>query len=229
MCSAGNDIISLAEIDVHRTRTKQFYSKILSVAEIENYYKSFSLIVAFEHYVWLLWAMKEAAYKFLKRINTDLIFTPVKFQIKELNVSKKHANQRFDKTQINNDLAGNVLFKAVVENEDEKIYAEAEIFDELIFSVVSEDQDFCNIYCGLCKISDSSHNYQSLAVRNLLVSAVIEELGYGPLNITNDIYGIPFLFYEGKQLSIPISISHHGLYVSYSFKYTCESPFVQKR
>src|ERR1700740_2467205 len=84
MISAGNDVVSLAAIDITRTNQHKFYSKILSDSEIPLY-NEFSLAqIPFEHFVWLLWSIKESAYKFLQRNNPGLIFTPVKFVVNDL-------------------------------------------------------------------------------------------------------------------------------------------------
>src|SRR5476651_714407 len=88
MSSIGNDIIALKTIDVPRTQNPRFYSKILSPAE-QLLYQSCCPTLHFHHFVWLLWSIKESAYKCLQRLQPELVFSPVKIEISHLDVAKK--------------------------------------------------------------------------------------------------------------------------------------------
>ena len=68
MISTGNDIVALGLINKQRTCEPRFYSKILSASEQALYHQSEFTALPFEHYVWLLWSVKESTYKFLKRL-----------------------------------------------------------------------------------------------------------------------------------------------------------------
>src|SRR5215469_9103806 len=89
MTSAGNDIVSFSAINSARTKQQRFYSKILTTAEENIYRQPGFASIPFENFVWLLWSVKESAYKYLKRANPALIFTPVKFIVRQLDAPEQ--------------------------------------------------------------------------------------------------------------------------------------------
>ena len=94
MTGIGNDIIDLKHSNNNRAADKQFYTKILHGAELELYSQtSFS---SFEQFVWLLWSIKEAAYKYLKRNEPALLFVPHKIIVQELLCIPTHAPKLTD-------------------------------------------------------------------------------------------------------------------------------------
>ena len=78
MTSTGNDIVSFAATNLIRTKEPIFYNKILSEQEIAAYARLHHQFLAFDVYIWLLWSVKEATYKYLKRLDPGLIFSPTK-------------------------------------------------------------------------------------------------------------------------------------------------------
>ncbi len=77
MKSAGNDIVALNAVDHQRTVSANFYSKFIIPAEQDLYKQSPAMeTVSFCSFVWLLWSVKESAYKFVKRLQPELIFSP---------------------------------------------------------------------------------------------------------------------------------------------------------
>ena len=211
MLSAGNDIVSLSEINVARTQTEPLYSKILSVSEIALYEKLKSAIL-FEHYVWLLWSIKESAFKYLQRIDPELLFTPVKFGITQLNIPKGYFLVSFDGNENTLTITGNVEF------DNYKIYSRSVIYKELISSVVDADKDFKGVYSAIKYIDSTVNTVQSAAVRSFLIDHLVKETGTSNLTIGKNADSIPILFEGAKELQIPVSLSHHGHYIAYSFK-----------
>jgi phosphopantetheinyl transferase (holo-ACP synthase) len=224
MHSAGNDIVSLAEIDMLRTRAKPFYSKILSVTEVGNFNQLVSPAIPFEHYVWLLWAMKEAAYKFLKRINPDIKFIPVNFLVKGIHNTDPSIGEYFDLTKTDDaEINKSMIFRATVEIGVHTVYAAAFISDNAISSVTSGNYNFDHIFYGLKTITDSGSDNQSSSARKFLNEAVAKVTGFGALTLFKNAHGVPFLHNEGTEVPIPVSISHHGRYIGYSFKFSPRS------
>src|ERR1700760_4400635 len=82
--STGNDIVALQATRPEKTNLPRFYSRILTVAEQELYYRLDRPGLAFDHHTWLCWSIKESAYKFNKRNSPDLVFSPLKITISEL-------------------------------------------------------------------------------------------------------------------------------------------------
>src|ERR1700739_3692703 len=84
MTSTGNDIVALTAINVARTKQPNFYSRIVTSGEQELYYSTLQDQLPFEHFVWLVWSVKESAFKYLKRVDPGLIFSPSKMRMVEL-------------------------------------------------------------------------------------------------------------------------------------------------
>jgi phosphopantetheinyl transferase (holo-ACP synthase) len=211
MLSAGNDIVSLSEINIARTKTEPLYSKILSVSEIALYEELKSAIL-FEHYVWLLWSIKESAFKFLQRIDPELLFTPVKFEITQLHIPKSYFAVSFEGNESPLIISGDVEF------DNYKIYSRSVIYNELISSVVDSDKDFKSVYYAIKYIDSTVNTVQSAAVRSFLIDRLVKETRTPNLTIGKNAEGTPILFEGSKELPVPVSLSHHGHYIAYSFK-----------
>jgi phosphopantetheinyl transferase (holo-ACP synthase) len=211
MFSAGNDIVSLSGINVARTKTEPLYSKILSVSEIALY-EGLKSAVLFEHYVWLLWSIKESAFKFLQRLDPELLFTPVKFEITQLYIPKGYLLVNFDGNESPLTITGHLRF------DNYKIYSRSVIYKELISSVVDSDEDFKGVFSHIKYIDSTVNTVQSAAARNFLIDRLTKEIGALNLTIGKNAKGTPILFEGSKELPIPVSLSHHGHYIAYSFK-----------
>ena len=72
MISAGNDIVSLTATNVTRTKSPEFYSKIISPAEKALFDTLDQEVLPFHRFVWLLWSVKESAFKYLHRLDPIL-------------------------------------------------------------------------------------------------------------------------------------------------------------
>jgi phosphopantetheinyl transferase (holo-ACP synthase) len=221
MLSAGNDIVVFSEIDVARTNTPQFYTKILSEPEIALY-ERFSANILFEHYVWLLWSIKESAYKFLKRIHSEIVFTPVKFEIKHLRISAEYGSVNFTGKEVTLPLTGNVQFDIYT------LYSKSFIERELISSVVDSDERFDDVYSNNKKINSVNTDIQSAEVRIFLIGELKRLTGKSDLTIKKNAKNIPVLFNGQEELPIPISLSHHGRYIAYCFNLKKKQKYFRK-
>src|SRR3569833_2758935 len=170
MTSAGNDVVSLAAIDITRTNQHKFYSKILSDSEIPLY-NEFSLAqIPFEVFVWLLWSIKESAYKFLQRSNPGLIFTPVKFLVTNLLLPRNYSASDFNSSAIEG--AG---FKSIstipstLTFAENKLSARSILHNEFIHTTINFCDDFEIVLCGIKKIDSDKSDIQSAEVREFLL------------------------------------------------------------
>ena len=218
MRSAGNDIVSLEEINVSRTITQQFYSKILSAAEVALYEKLVPAVIPFEKYVWLLWSIKEAAYKFLKRLDPALVFTPVKFEVTQIDIPKGYSIAVFNTEIVETGFGDTSTLKSVVEVGGYTVYVNSIIYTKFISSVANSEANFDTVFWGIRKIDFTDNMYQSEEVRRFLYRQVSEVTGIKEVTINKDPNGIPLLSDSKKELMIPVSLAHHGHYIGYSFK-----------
>jgi hypothetical protein len=161
--------------------------------------------------VWLLWSIKEAAYKFLKRLDHDLIFTPVKFEVRQLHTSAEYGSVNFTRKEV-------ILFlTGVIQIDSYELYSKSFIEQEMIWSVV-DDELFSGVCSGTKLIKSTDTCIQSAEVRKFLINELKKHIEKPDLTVYKSAADVPILFSGQEQLHIPISLSHHGHYVAYSFK-----------
>src|SRR5450756_2548986 len=114
MKSAGNDIVALRSVDKQRTSQFRFYSKILSALEQALYHQPQFTEMPFENYVWLLWSVKESAYKYLKRTFPSLVFSPIKFVIQHIKIPAGPLMTKFEGIQWENTGYGEEFYRGKV-------------------------------------------------------------------------------------------------------------------
>jgi phosphopantetheinyl transferase (holo-ACP synthase) len=218
MISTGNDIISLNAINITRTNQEKFYSKIFSPTEKELYNQAEFTTIPFENFIWLLWSIKESAYKYLKRNNPALVFIPIKFTVKQLLIPPGFTLTNFGATQLESTGFNNIpALKGVITIGTDTLYSSSLMYRELIVSVVNDDENFENVCWGIKLIERVDPEYQSTAVREFLVESLQEVLHLDGLVIGKNAIGIPTVLKEGGQLPVAVSISHHDKLIAYSF------------
>jgi len=219
MISTGNDIISLNAINITRTKQEKFYSKILSPTEKELYNQAEFAAIPFENFVWLLWSIKESAYKYLKRNNPTLVFIPIKFTVKQLLIPPGYTLTNFETTQLEGAGFNNkAALKGVITIGDDTLYSNSLMHRELIVSVVNDAENFKNVCWGIKLIDGSDPEYQSTAVRKFLVERLKEVLHLDGLVIGKNAIGIPTVLKEGGELPVAVSLSHHEGLIAYSYR-----------
>jgi phosphopantetheinyl transferase (holo-ACP synthase) len=237
MTSIGNDIIALKTIDISRTRSFRFYSKILSVSEQQLYQEQFTAI-PFELFVWLLWSVKESVYKCLQRHQPNLIFSPVKIELKRLIVPAVQSSS-FHGQLANTGFTDSECFCSEIRLGPRRFSSRSVIYgDEAIFTVAQPAEDchaesvepsgadlrqtqadntnFSDIHWGIKQINSSGFETQSAAVREFLLEILYILYPGRELRIIKNDAGCPFLFVDGQAVEQRISLSHHGEYVGYA-------------
>lgn len=200
MKSAGNDIVALTAVDIQRTISPNFYSKFIIPQERDLYEQSSALkTVPFYGFVWLLWSIKESAYKYVKRLQPELIFSPSKFVVESIE-------------EAGDFLVGTVLFQ------DIKLYYSSLLTEEYIETVVDAQKAFDDVYHEVIKIDQSDSESQSAAVRTLVLQKLKSVLRRDDLTISKADAGYPVIWLAGKPLDIPLSFAHHDCFVGYAFK-----------
>lgn len=206
MISAGNDIVALNLVDKQRTLLPTFYSKFITPAELLLHKGS---AISFENFVWLLWSVKESAYKYLKREAEDLVFSPSKLIIQNLSVSVET-----DFKYLNTDQPVDVFYDGIVSTGSSAIKFKSAINAQFIATVINEG-DIC---WGLQSVPHDDYHTQSNAVRLLALAKLNDLILADDLWIDKHPSGYPFIVNGTHQLRTPISFAHHGCYVSYVFQ-----------
>ena len=217
MISAGNDIVSLTATNVTRTKSPEFYAKIISPAEKALFETVDQSVLPFDRFVWLLWSVKESAYKYLHRLDPGIVFTPVKFEVQSIESPAGFVCTESGADQILGEgFYGLTTFKGHVIFGDKKLFSRTIVFTNFIASFVNVDDDFGRVFWGIKRIEESTYHLQSGAVRKFVLSELARVSGLENLAIEKDENEIPELSNNGKPLQVPVSLSHHERWVAFS-------------
>lgn len=218
--STGNDVVFLPATRPERTNLPRFYSRILTAAEVEGFQRIAPSGLPFDHYIWLCWSVKESVYKFQKRSCPEIAFGPLRIEVRQLEAP--HGDQDFyagivggpyreqpgDRQPSHADPAP---------ASDLTLYSRSWVRDDVIFTVVSEDQQFTDTHWGFSAINSPAYADQSAAVRRLALGELSSVLSRNDLRLEKDAAGCPIVLAGDWPLAIPISLAHHERYIAYSF------------
>jgi phosphopantetheinyl transferase (holo-ACP synthase) len=217
MLSTGNDIVALDYIDVNRSNDRRFYSKILSASEQELYHSSGFSIYSFDKYLWLLWSVKESAFKYINRNQPDLIFSPTRIIINQINFPVHLNNSDFTSDFVGeiinteHNFSGHLIFGS------KYYYFNSKINQNYIATVVSEDEKFEFTQWGIASIKSNKYEHQSKEVRSFFLKQMALQIPGFELKVEKNKVGCPLIYNGSSELEIPVSFAHHGRYISYSF------------
>ena len=217
MQSVGNDIIDLRAINTQRSNDSRFYTKILSVSEMALYRRPEYAHISFEHFLWLLWSIKESGYKYLKRGIPDLVFSPLKIIIQSIDLPADTAVKYFNSGQWEGDVTGEDCYKGSCIFENNTIYFKSKFYAELIATVVSEDENFEHTRWGIQTIEYADTDHQSKKVRSFFLKRLNAFIPDNDLRIEKDTAGYPLIYSGTKELKFPVSFAHHAHFIAYSF------------
>lgn len=218
MISTGNDIIALKAIDRNRTREKKFWSKILSLSESNLYLHERFATLPYENFVWLLWSVKESVYKCMQRNNPKLLFSPRKIIIESINFPERDTITIFGKGEHEQtSFHEGECYHCTANVEEEIFYSRSKFYDELVYSVASNNEIFENILWGIKFIDQIDYENQSAEVRSFVLKKLNSFFPEDNLEIRKNAAGCPILMNGIKELNIPLSFSHHEQFIAYSF------------
>ncbi len=187
----GNDIVDLNLAAVqHNWKRNRFLNKVFTEYEQELI---FSSKIPFKM-VWLLWSMKESAYKIYVRQNQNRFFNPKK-------LACKLTSQMEGEVEINSEV----------------YITKSEINRDFIYTIASLKNDK-NILSTAFKLDDTSYTTQHKVSSKKLRDAISKKwkLSVKDIHIKKNGVGVPKLFLNTKELSSSFSISHHGHYGAYA-------------
>ncbi|MGF7078193.1 4'-phosphopantetheinyl transferase family protein [Mucilaginibacter sp. UYCu711] len=206
MISAGNDIVALNLVDKQRTLLPAFYLKFITPAELSLHKES---AISFENFIWLLWSVKESAYKYLKRSDESLVFSPSKLIVQNLSIPAES-----DRVYLDTDQIVDTFYDGIVSTGSSTIKFRSAINNQFIATVINEG----DVYWGVQAIADSDYHTQSNAVRLLALAKLNDIILADDLWIDKHSSGYPFIVNGTHPLRSSISFAHHGCYVSYAFQ-----------
>ncbi|MDR3681621.1 MAG: 4'-phosphopantetheinyl transferase superfamily protein [Flavipsychrobacter sp.] len=209
MNSIGIDIVALHEVDIQRTVLPQFYSKIITAAELACYDAA---AMPFYQYIWLLWSVKEAAYKCASRLQPGLLFSPTRTLVSNISILATAASN------YGPELQDDVII-AQVEVNGLQLHTHSVVTENYIVSIACTGS-FDEVQWDVRHIDDPHPDNQSAMVRQLVIKE-LQEYYPQPCNIAiaKTIEGLPIIVRDDSIVddNMPLSFSHHGHYVAYAF------------
>ena len=187
----GNDIVDLKIASVKSNwQRKGFLEKVFSIDEQDLILRSTNSF----QMVWLLWSMKESAYKIHVQQYGGRFFAPKKFQCtlssNVAGIVKIDENQYFTNSILNT----NYIATTATLNDDN-----SQLIDNFHLKVNKYNYQHTTCYSKLKQIVSSK------------MSLPLQEF-----SIIKNSRGIPKLFFQGGEQPISFSISHHGNYGGYA-------------
>jgi phosphopantetheinyl transferase (holo-ACP synthase) len=193
----GNDIIDISEALKINWERKGFLNKIFCKNEQDLILNSKNPGLM----VWLLWSMKESAYKIFQRHELKRVFNPLKFKCQLTGINSCFYYGRVDFNNLSY-LTGSEISADTISTI--AVYGDADSLNKIIKG---------NIKCSSSEYSIQHQELYDFALEDISerIKKPAEEL-----SIKKDLYGIPRLFIKNSQLSMPVSLSHHGSYAAYA-------------
>ncbi|MDF2432028.1 MAG: hypothetical protein JWP44_1659 [Mucilaginibacter sp.] len=216
MISTGNDIVALKSVNKIRTNEYNFYSKILAAAEQALHCQPEINGIPFENYVWLLWSVKESAYKCLKRNDPSLLFSPTKIIVTHIKTPLNQSAFKSADVELENPAGEDDFYNGKVQYGPKIFYFRSIITGEWISTVVNEHENFENVHWGIRTIDNTGYKHQSNAVRQFVLSK-LNSIYDNDLQIVKSPVGYPVVLNDELDMCIPVSMAHDGNFVAYSF------------
>ncbi len=213
MNSIGNDIVALNQTYTHRTIQKRFYSKILSANEV-SLFNNHDFEIPFESFVWLCWSIKESVYKLIKRHHHEIVFSLTKIIVEKIKKPQKQTKinpQKHEGISFYDD----ECFCCEVLYNNHYYYTRSFVNNCFIFTVANNNNCFTNVFWGIQNIDNGSHAFQTQLVRTFALEKLQQQFENEGLKIEKAEAGFPFIV---PYQNIPLSFTHHGNFVGYSFK-----------
>lgn len=187
----GNDIVDLALAGSSpHWKTQRFLDKVFSAEEQCLIKQAEDKFLA----IWRLWSMKESAYKSYIQYNHVPFFAPLKITC-----------------QLTSNLTGVVSI-------DDAIFQTSTQIAEKFIHTISYSYVTSEVISDIGRLEDSSyknqHNESHKSVLNVFSSLLNTDSEF--LRIKKTDSGIPVLFKNDIEQSIPLTISHHGNYYAYA-------------
>ncbi|WP_052184251.1 4'-phosphopantetheinyl transferase superfamily protein [Psychroserpens sp. Hel_I_66] len=186
----GNDIVDL-KYSPSNWKRPRFLDKVFTKNE-----RSLILSSENEHQtIWLLWSMKEAAYKVHVQQFGERFFNPKRL-VCEL-ISEKNG---------------------LVKIEDNIYFTTSIITGDYLHTIAKLDKNKTSL-SSIFYIEIVSHDVQSNALKKALLKSVskTEQLPIKDLEIKKTVNGIPELFYEGYKLTLSVSLTHCGRFSGFAY------------
>jgi len=185
----GNDIVDLKH-SASNWKRPRFLDKVFTIDEQVLIFSSEN-----EHEtLWLLWSMKEAAYKIHVQQFGERFFNPKRL-VCEL-ISEE---------------------KGLVRIDDNSYFTTSTITEDYVHTIAKLSASKTNM-SSIFKTETASHHIQSAVLKTALLKSIskIEQLPLQDLEIKKTTFGVPELFCDDSKLSMSFSLTHCGRFSAFS-------------
>jgi phosphopantetheine--protein transferase-like protein len=186
----GNDIVDLNNMKINWNRPR-FLEKIFT----ENEQQIISNSNNQHQTVWLLWSMKEAAYKVYVQQFEKQFFNPKKLVC-----------------YISSSTKGFVTF------ENEIYFTSSSISENYVYTIASlnKSEDYKS---GVFKVENTSYSTQSESLKNRFLLSISREkkLNIKDVTIRKNAFGIPELLLNDVKFPFKMSLTHCGCYGGFTY------------
>ncbi len=187
----GNDIVDLKQAakDSNWQRPR-FLAKVFTIKEQDYIFSSENK----HQVVWLLWSMKEAAYKVNVQQFGKQFFNPIRLECNLISLEKGR-----------------------VEIDAETYYTTSQISNRYIYTVATQTENTqYESHCFQVENNDYKSQSQSLKQQFLRTIVKSETYNFKCLNIKKNEIGVPQVFNNSVMLPISFSLTHCGSYSAFS-------------
>jgi phosphopantetheinyl transferase (holo-ACP synthase) len=215
----GNDIVALGA-EAGRSGQPEFYTKIITPPEKRLHSTQRFPHLSFPHFVWLCWAVKEAAFKCVNRVQPGTLFWGPRIAITELSSLTEPPGESFPDTGENVQSVHH--YSALARFNDQSFQAWVRTSDECILAVCLPGRSFsadsfAAMHWGVRRMNSTDAADQSAGVRDFLLEELQRRAPGQQFTIGKAPAGYPFIMNGEKQLDMGLSFSHHEEWISYAF------------
>lgn len=196
----GNDIVDLAAAEKESNwRRSGFLEKVFTAKEqayISNFHNQHLM-------VWLLWSMKESAYKIFVQENFIRLLAPLKFQC-----------------SVSTDAEGNFSGEVLLNKKSYSTFSK--VSSNTISTTAFSHKPFPKNFITQDLVFSKS---EYLSRKNEILSNFFSEISDSfkisaeDLSIKKDDFNIPYLLFKGGYVKSSISFSHHGRFGAYAAEF----------
>lgn len=186
----GNDIVDL-KYSASNWKRPRFLDKVFTQNEQALIFSSENK----HETLWLLWSMKEAAYKIHVQQFGERFFNPKRLVCEPISEDR-----------------------GFVKIDDNSYFTESTITDDYVYTIAKLDASKINM-SSIFKAEMSSHHIQSDILKKRLLISISkkEQLLIKGLEIKKTTVGVPELFCNDSRLSISFSLTHCGRFSGFVY------------
>ncbi len=193
----GNDIVDLALAKKKSNWNRpRFLDKIFTLKEQKYILKSQEP----EKMVWLLWSMKESAYKLHVQVYGKRFFAPKRFASTIIDLGQKES-------------FGEVIC------DDYQCFTQSEISNQFVHTISKLDKkDY--FFSETFTVRNANYRTHSDSVYKKVIAQFTKFSGKAihSISIKKNVKGIPFFYFKNEKMNTALSMTHHGNFGAFAIK-----------